>query len=65
MEGPKTEAAERVWGVISTLDMSEKRSKPPAPSGLNPALEAALDRWKKAAKGQGTREQRYTGLDTA
>jgi hypothetical protein len=45
--------------------LGEKRSKPPAPSELNPALEAALDRWKKAAKGQGTREQRYTGLDTA
>jgi hypothetical protein len=45
--------------------LGEKRSKPPAPSELNPALEAALERWKKAAKGQQTREQRYTGVDTA
>jgi hypothetical protein len=37
----------------SRVYLGEKRSKPPAPSELNPALEAALERWKKAAEGQG------------
>ncbi len=48
LRSPKT----RISGA-SKVFMGELRPRPPEPTSLNPKLEAALDRWKKAAEGQG------------
>jgi hypothetical protein len=47
LNSPKNKDSE-----ASKVLMGEIRSSPP-PISLNPKLEAALDRWKKAAEGQG------------
>jgi hypothetical protein len=47
LNSPKNKSSE-----ASKVLMGEIRSAPP-PSSLNPNLEAALDRWKKAAERQG------------
>src|SRR3954449_6027443 len=54
-------ASAKAWGLKSPKSISEAETKvlmgeirrPPAPTSLNPHLEAALERWKKAAEGQG------------
>jgi hypothetical protein len=55
------EASRKAWGLKSPKSISEAKSqvlmgeirRPPPPTNLNPKLEAALERWKKAAEGQG------------
>src|SRR4051794_39500885 len=51
LNSPKYKASE-----AEKVHLGEKRSNIPKPSQPNPALEAALDRWKRAAEGQGVIE---------
>jgi hypothetical protein len=48
LRSPKIEISE-----AAKVLMGELRSKVPEPTSLNPKLEAALERWKRAAEGQG------------
>jgi hypothetical protein len=47
LRSPKTRVSE-----ASKVFMGELRPKLPEPTSLNPKLEAALERWKRAAEGQ-------------
>src|SRR3954452_14046438 len=42
-----------ITSEVSKVLMGELKPKLPEPSSFNPKLEAALERWKKAAEGQG------------
>src|SRR4051794_7949631 len=48
LRSPKIEASE-----AAKVLMGELRPRLPEPSSFNPKLEVALERWKKAAEGQG------------
>jgi len=49
LSSPKSRVSE-----ASKVFMGELRPRLPEPTSSNPKLEAALDRWKRAAEGQGT-----------